>query len=283
MKIGTILSQQSKRKENICKHCGDTYFTLYFDITKVCSKEECQKKLHTIEVECSGCRKTHIIDDRNHSLICIKSFLPEYFCNQVCVDKLDQIIIQRRAKDEELKKEKQRNRGLPIKLTRINSDRKEILDQYENSMFITGGVGTGKTVLMASICKIYNSLGKETIWINYGQFLLDLYRSFNSKETYKLEERIFNIKQYGGITIDNVEPPSQILFIDDIGSEKLTDYSRSVLYNIINYYDENELNIFLSSNLTLSEISKNIDERISSRIAGMCKVVKLNGEDKRIK
>jgi DNA replication protein DnaC len=51
---------------------------------------------------------------------------------------------------------------------------------------------------------------------------------------------------------------------------------------IINYREQNKLQTIITSNFTLDEIDMYIDRRISSRIAGMCEVVRMSG-DKRLK
>lgn len=71
------------------------------------------------------------------------------------------------------------------------------------------------------------------------------------------------------------------LIIDDLGVEKTTEWALQVLYLLIDRrYREGRVTIF-TSNLSLAELQEKLDERISSRIYGMCKVVRLTGEDRR--
>ena len=71
--------------------------------------------------------------------------------------------------------------------------------------------------------------------------------------------------------------------IDDLGAEKTTDFVRQTLYYIVNEREQNELPIIVTSNYTLKDLAAKFDERISSRLAGMCKQVKLTGTDRRVK
>ena len=73
------------------------------------------------------------------------------------------------------------------------------------------------------------------------------------------------------------------LIIDDIGAEKLTDFVRQTTYYLINEREMNELPLIITSNYGLEQLAEQIDDRIASRIAGMCEIVKFKGEDKRIK
>ena len=71
--------------------------------------------------------------------------------------------------------------------------------------------------------------------------------------------------------------------IDDIGAEKMTAFVQQITYYIINYREQEMLHTLITSNFGLLEISDQIDVRIASRIGGMCRIVKLMGEDRRLK
>jgi DNA replication protein DnaC len=73
-----------------------------------------------------------------------------------------------------------------------------------------------------------------------------------------------------------------ILMIDDLGAEKLSDFVRQVTYYIINEREQRMLKTIITTNFTLEQICDQIDPRISSRLVGMCEVVKLSGKDKRL-
>jgi DNA replication protein DnaC len=72
-----------------------------------------------------------------------------------------------------------------------------------------------------------------------------------------------------------------VLFLDDLGAEKASDWSIATLYLLINRRYENELRTVISSNLSLDELADRLDDRISSRIAGMCEVIEMTGKDRR--
>lgn len=74
-----------------------------------------------------------------------------------------------------------------------------------------------------------------------------------------------------------------ILIVDDIGVEKTTDFVLQSAYLLFNKREMAELPTFGTSNLTIDEISAKLDERIASRIRGMCHVVAVGGEDQRAK
>ncbi len=74
----------------------------------------------------------------------------------------------------------------------------------------------------------------------------------------------------------------ELLVIDDLGAEKLTDFVRQTTYYILNEREQRCLQTVITSNFSLAQIDEQIDSRVSSRIAGMCKVFKFEGNDRRL-
>ncbi|MBA7591549.1 hypothetical protein ES708_33708 [subsurface metagenome] len=95
-----------------------------------------------------------------------------YFCSDKC----------RQIHKDKLYQE--RLRVMPIKFRGIECDKKDLVKQgIEQSMFIAGASGVGKTVLMAGIVKeILRDKEKEVEWISYPGFIMELQSSFRSKD-----------------------------------------------------------------------------------------------------
>lgn len=160
---------------------------------------------------------------------------------------------------------------IPIKFRDIECDKPDMVKQgQEKSMFITGPVGVGKTVLMASIVKeILKDKKRDVEWISYPGFIMELQSSFR-----KDDETPYDIAK------ETASFP-ETLCIDDLGAEKMTVFVQQITYYIINYREQEMLHTLITSNFSLRQIAEQIDTRISSRIIGMCKIVKLTGEDRR--
>lgn len=75
---------------------------------------------------------------------------------------------------------------------------------------------------------------------------------------------------------------SDLLIIDELGAENITEWSYEVLYQIINYRYSNLLSTIFISNLDDKELSEKLDKRIISRIYETCKGLKLTGKDYRL-
>lgn len=71
------------------------------------------------------------------------------------------------------------------------------------------------------------------------------------------------------------------LFIDDLGSEKASEYSQSVFYSIINQRFEKDMHLTINSNLPMSRIGIQIGKRCASRINEICQVITINNKKER--
>lgn len=156
---------------------------------------------------------------------------------------------------------------LPKNILKIAED--FINGKYEG-LFLTGGVGSGKTYLSCSIARELLLNGKYVIFITVPKLLQRIRESFNREEGItegKIIKRLSNI---------------EYLILDDLGTEKRSDFSLDRLYLIINNRYENRKSLIITSNLSLQEISEKIHDRIASRIAEMCKIVRFPEVDLRI-
>ena len=151
--------------------------------------------------------------------------------------------------------------------------------ESQKGLFMYGDVGTGKSTFLHNFyfdkcLKIlidYEALDhadikKDNQIIYFSSFVISLQTNFDTAE-----QRINTLAE-----VKN-------LYIDDLGAEKCTDYVKQMLYTLINQREMNCLNTYIASNLSLDQIDKYYDPRISSRIAGMCEIVKFTGGDKRLK
>lgn len=147
---------------------------------------------------------------------------------------------------------------------------KKILEQVKEypkrSLYITGPVGVGKTFLAISIAKHVSNNNYKFMLIN------DFLREFRKCEDAYQEERLMK---------DLVE--RRHIILDDLGSEKLTEWGYSILYEFLSkreYYNREAL--IITSNLSIVELSDKFDTRIASRIIGLCKIIPLEGQDRRL-
>ncbi len=166
------------------------------------------------------------------------------------------------------------NEVIPPKYWHIESDRDYLKgDIVDGSVFISGDVGRGKTVLLASIVKrILKEKTSRVKWISYPEFIITLQNLYKAEHpAVAPDEYIKDIAYYTGV-----------LVIDDLGAEKITDFVRQTTYFILNHREQYMLQTLITSNWNLDKIDGQIDSRVSSRITGMCDCIILTGKDRRL-
>jgi len=149
----------------------------------------------------------------------------------------------------------------------------KLLDKciVENGLYLTGTAGSGKTCFSAVLGKELIRQGKE-VWFKNTTDLL-----FEVKGTFDKDSKIFN--DYEMICNWAAKP---YLILDDIGSEKVSEYVRQSLYVLINKRYLDDLPTIITSNLTMQELSGRLDDRIASRLTEMCRTVDLGSKDLRV-
>jgi DNA replication protein DnaC len=142
------------------------------------------------------------------------------------------------------------------------------IEDEPKGYYIFGDTGVGKSYQAACVLIEYSkALMKKGYWVNVPQFLHGIKKSFSSKEPNHIIETLSKVS---------------LLCLDDLGSEQDTQWVMQTLYLIINNRYENMLTTIITSNLNLSELAEKMeDDRLASRIVGMCKPIHLTGDDRR--
>ena len=161
-------------------------------------------------------------------------------------------------------------KGIPLKYRNIECENGLLKNNFGKNLFITGKSGVGKTVLAAGIAKECIKKHLPFRWISYPAFIMELQNLYRDDKESPFDTAQEIANTYG------------VLVIDDLGANKATEWVRQITYYIVNEREQRMLPVIITSNFSLEEIAEQIDSRISSRIAGMCKLIKLSGKDKRL-
>lgn len=127
---------------------------------------------------------------------------------------------------------------------------KEFIENIDSNgihkgLYLNGNFGCGKTYLLSAMLNELAKKGKKVAILYYPEFLRNLKELFSDSEEFK---RKFN-------QIKKVD----LLLLDDIGAETVTEWSRDeVLGTILQYRMEEHLPTFFTSNLTLEELEHHL-------------------------
>jgi DNA replication protein DnaC len=153
----------------------------------------------------------------------------------------------------------------------------------KKGLYICGDRGTGKTHMAVALMREH--LNNITVLDRGGELRINIRNVpvFVSVPELLLEIRssYSDGKSSEKLIIDKYTD-RDFMVMDDLGIEKTTEWAMQILYIIIDRrYREDRRTVF-TSNLTLDEIADKLDDRIASRIAGMCVVVPFKGKDRRV-
>ena len=140
--------------------------------------------------------------------------------------------------------------------------------QSANLLF-QGGVGLGKTHLSLAIAGRVISKGYGVIYGSAQNF----FNTIESEHFGRGED-----KQY---TLDLLKG-CDLLILDDIGTEFITQFTAAVFYDIINTRLLRRRPTIISTNLSIDGLKTRYDDRITSRISGNYTRVQFFGNDIRI-
>lgn len=137
----------------------------------------------------------------------------------------------------------------------------------KESLMIYGKPGRGKTHALYSLLQKNPTIRHR--FYNSADLIEEIKQSFRDN--------------YARNPVEELRTYEGYVFIDDFGSERLTDFVQDQFYQIINSAYINKRSLIISTNFSLPEISDRLGERIASRLAEMCFIINFGGEDLRFK
>ncbi len=143
-------------------------------------------------------------------------------------------------------------------------------EQFENNegqgLLIMGTYGTGKTHLAAAITNYIIDNYEIPVRFITSVELLDYLKEFGSESSKVYLEEAKKI---------------DLLVIDDLGKEKVTEWVEEKLFQIINARYENELPIVITTNHNQQKLKEQVGGAVFSRLCEMCDRVIVTGKDRR--
>ena len=237
------------------------------------------------QYECSLCNDTGYITDANYKTTmcsCLKQRLYDIAYNKSNMGNLDREnfstfnirYFSDKPDKERFKSEISPRENMNLLREKANNFIENFDDPTEKNLIFTGGTGLGKTFLSNCIAAEILKQGK-TVLYQTAPVMLDsiLDEKFGKNETgFNLIENILN---------------TNLLIIDDLGTEKISETKITELFTIINTRLLNQnhsiTKTIISTNLTVNELFNIYTTRIGSRLAGSYRFLRFFGDDIRLK
>lgn len=148
----------------------------------------------------------------------------------------------------------------------------ETFNSKSLNLYIFGPVGTGKTFMSMCIAKKVMDRGFSVIYQSASELIdnLTTYQFMNANEKLNYRKNIDLLYN------------SDLLIIDDLGTEIISEISKSVLVEIVNQRLVKRKPTIISSNIDIDDIDDYYGARLFSRIMGQYETVKFYGNDVRL-
>jgi primosomal protein DnaI len=117
-------------------------------------------------------------------------------------------------------------------------------EMTDKGLYIYGDLGVGKTYLCVALANSLVKKGKKVAFVKVSNFFNEMKSYFGSNS--EMIDRNINILK-----------KAEYLFLDDIGSEAVSEFVRDdILFRVLDYRLENRLMTIFTSNLSKEELLK---------------------------
>lgn len=158
-------------------------------------------------------------------------------------------------------------KNMEILLDKVVNDYIPNFNSNTENLLFYGSPGTGKTFLTYCIAKELLDRG-----------FLVVYRTSD-----ELVRNLKEIRFDNNTDLENLLINCDLLVIDDLGAEQITDFTVTELFTLLNKKILLNKKMIISTNLNIPELTKTYVERITSRLFGNFTLFNIYGDDIRIK
>lgn len=137
-------------------------------------------------------------------------------------------------------------------------------------LYVYGAVGLGKTLLLSAVCNALVQHRVPTLYMVFSDLIADIKKSFEQDSAWTESALMAAAKK------------TNVLILDDLGAEHITDFVINRLFDIVNYRRNHDLPLVASSNLSIPEVGAWYGDRVASRLWEICSPIPLYGQDIRV-
>lgn len=157
---------------------------------------------------------------------------------------------------------------------------RETTEQGKNaSVLLCGDPGCGKTHLAVAALTKHVKAGMYGLFLSAPMLIAKLKEEMATDRNSRMDSE----SDWDGRGVIGQALDADILLLDDLGAERLTDYSRDQIYTLLDARYSNMQPTIITSNLKADVLRQHVGERMFSRLAQMCRTVEVVGEDYRMR
>ena len=280
----TLLTAANEEKENILKDLEKKSKKLIKEKNSILKQLSKSSDYLSPHLECKKCEDTgYVLEDGKTVMCnCLKQKIFNLYYNKSNIGNIDREnfstfnsrLFSHKSNTELYKSEISPKENIELLKEKALNFINNFDDPTEQNLLFTGNTGLGKTFLSNCIAKEMLQKGKTVLYQTAPVMFDSIQDTKFGKENTNIDllDNIYNV---------------DLLIIDDLGTEKITETKISELFTIINTRLLNSNNhitkTIISTNLTIQELVKVYTPRIGSRLAGNYRVLRFFGEDLRIK
>jgi DNA replication protein DnaC len=141
---------------------------------------------------------------------------------------------------------------------------------HGSSLMVLGATGRGKTHLACALLRhLVETENEITMPIPTVVSCVDLFATLRPRSGVDTEEVFGRYSRAG------------ILFIDDLGVAKSSEWTEQETYRLVNHRYNNQLPTLITTNVPPKELAAALGERTAGRLTEMCEFAVLKGQDRR--
>lgn len=280
-----MLAADEKEKESLLQNLKKENNKLIRE-KKAYIKELCKDSNYlNPQFECKMCKDTGFIEKNGETKYCqcLKQALFDKAFNKSNIGNLEKENFETfniKVFSDKPDKEKYKSDVSPrANMEIIKEKAVSFIENFDNSdeknLLFVGPTGVGKTFLTNCIAAEVLKQGKTVLY----QTAPVMFENINNEKFDRLEDDEMKI-------YDNLLN-ADLLIIDDLGSENVTDAKITDLFTIINTrllnQDHKVNKTIISTNLSVNELFQTYTNRIGSRLAANYRFLKFYGDDIRLK
>lgn len=222
---------------------------------------------------CERCQDTGYIEQNNRTVVCdcMKKLMSDIACEKLNANLPLESCTFESFKLDYYSDKPEASGAVPFnRMSNILNYCRNYADTFSmksRSLLMRGATGLGKTHLSLAIANEVIRKGMSVVYVSAPDILTKLEREHFAHQ-YTDEENTFRSLM-----------DCDLLIVDDLGTEFVTTFTVSTVYNIFNSRILSGKPIIMSTNLTLNELLSTYSQRFVSRMMGSCDRLEFIGED----